>query len=230
MIGALLLEAGVAADFIGNLTAFSNYCVANSIFIAPAYTQQQSAAEAIGNLARIGNAEVVCSEEKIKLVPYSDEAATGNGVTYTPNVAPVFEFTDDDFLADSGDSPVQFEDDDTSDAFNIVTIQYYNRAKDYAEDVVQARDDDNIALYGERPMDPITLHEIVDAAVARLVAQVELQRQIYYRMRYRFNLFGNRQCFEQPGSRFLCRMHFYFDHSNISTASSNAFFISNLFP
>lgn len=188
VVNALLLEAGLDAGFIGNLGPLSDYCVANGIFIAPAYTQQQPAAEAIANLARIGNAEVVCSEEKIKLVPYSDQAATGNGATYTPNVAPLFEFTDDDFLADSGDSPVQFEDDDTSDAYNIVTVQFYNRAKDYVEDVVQARDDDNIALYGERPMDPIVLHEIVDVTVARLVAQVELQRQIYYRMRYRFNL------------------------------------------
>lgn len=188
VLEALLLEAGLDGDFIGNLAAFSDYCVANGIFIAPAYTQQQSAAEAIATLARIGNAEVVCSEELIKLVPYSDQAASGNGATYTPDVAPLFEFTDDDFLSDNGDSPVRFEDDDTSDAFNIVTVQYYNRAKDYAEDVVQARDDDHIALYGERPMDPITLHEIVDTDVARLVAQVELQRQLYYRMRYRYSL------------------------------------------
>lgn len=188
VVEALLLEAGLAAEFIGNLTAFSNYCVANSIFIAPAYTQQQSAAEAVAALARIGNAEVVCSEELIKLVPYSDQAVTGNGVTYTPDVAPLFEFTDDDFLSSDGESPVRFEDDDTSDAYNIVTVQYYNRAKDYAEDVVQARDDDNIALYGERPMDPIVLHEIVDTVVARRVAQVVLQQQIYYRMRYRFSL------------------------------------------
>lgn len=188
VLEALLLEAGLDGDFIGNLGAFSDYCVANGIFIAPAYTQQQSAAEAIATLARIGNAEVVCSEELIKLVPYSDQAASANGATYTPDVAPLFEFTDDDFLSDNGDSPVQFEDDDTSDAFNIVTVQYYNRAKDYAEDVVQARDDDHIALYGERPMDPITLHEIVDTDVARAVAQVELQRQLYYRMRYRYSL------------------------------------------
>lgn len=188
VVNALLLDAGISQTYIGDLAPFGNYCTANSIFISPAYTEQAAAAELLARLARIGNAEIVCSEEKIKLVPYSDQAATGNGVTYTPSATPLFEFGADDFLAEGEDLPVQFEDDDTADAFNIVTVQFYNRAKDYAEDVAQARDDDAIALYGERPMDAIVLHEIVDAAVARLVAQVELQRQLYYRMRYRFAL------------------------------------------
>lgn len=188
VILVLAIEAGIEAR-IGDLTQFSNYCVANGIFVSPAYIEQRSAAELLAELARIGNAEIVPSEDKIKLVPYSDEAKTGNGVTYTPNATPIFEFTDADFLHTPGEEPVSFEEEDTSDAYNVVKVKFYNRAKDYAEDVVEAQDDDNIALYGRRPMEePIQLFPIVDARVALLVATNELARQLYFRTSYRFKL------------------------------------------
>lgn len=186
---AMIQEAGIDVARIGDLTPFSNYCVANGIFVSPAYMEQRRGFDVIKALAMIGNAEVVCSEDLIKLVPHSDEAKTGNGATFTPNVTPVFEFDDDDFLGDEGEDPVRFEELDASDAYNIVKVKFFNRDKDYAEDVVEAQDDDNIALYGRRPMEePVTLYEIVDPAVARLVVQNILQRNLYNRGGLRFDL------------------------------------------
>lgn len=189
VVTAMIQEAGIDVSRIGDLTAFSDYCVANGIFVSPAYTEQRRAFDVLKTLAQIGNSEIVCSEDLIKLVPYSDEAKTGNGATYTPNATPIFEFGDDDFLAGPGEDPVEFEDLDASDAYNVVKVRFYNRDKDYAEDIVEAQDDDNIALYGRRPMDePIALFEIVDPAVARLVVQNILQHQLYNRVGYRFAL------------------------------------------
>lgn len=189
VIAAILAEAGIPAARIGNLTPFSDYCVANGIFVSPAYTEQKPAAECLQRLAQIGNAEVVASEDKLKLVPYSDEAKAGNGANYVPNAAPLFDFNDDDFLAERGEEPVSFEEMDASDAYNVVKLKFFNRAKDYAEDVVEWQDEDNIALYGRRPMEqPIELTEIVDPAVARLVVQNIGQTQLYFRAGYRFKL------------------------------------------
>lgn len=185
-------ELGIASR-LGDLTAFSNYCVANGIFVAPVYLEQRAAFDAILALAKIGNSEVVPSEDKIKLVPFSDEPASGNGATYTPDTTPIFVFGDDDFLAEPGEDPVQFEDQDedvqVSDAYNIVKVKITNRAKDYNVDVIEAQDDDHIAIYGRLPMDePIDLQEIVDPAVGRLVAQNILQNGLYFRAAYTFKL------------------------------------------
>jgi hypothetical protein len=182
-------ELGIPGAKIGDLTAVSNYCVANGIFVSPAYTEQRQGIEILGELARIANAEIVDSDGVIKVVPYSDQSATGNGATYTPSVTPIFEFNEDDFLAAAGEEPLQFEDDEASDAYNILKLKFFNRLKDYAEDVVEAQDENHIAIYGPKPMpDVITMYAIVDPAVARMVAQTELQKQLYFRQNYRFSV------------------------------------------
>lgn len=189
VVNDLLLAAGVDPARIGDLSAFSNYCVANGIFISPVYTEQRPTSELVKEIAAIGNAEPVYSEDKIKLVPYSDAAATGNGVTFTPNTTPVFEFDDNDFLTDGDEPPVEIDDDEPSEAYNVIKAKFHNRERDYNEDVVEAQDDDHIALYGRKVMDePIELYGISDPAVARFVVQIILQNKLYFRCGYRFRL------------------------------------------
>ena len=189
VVEQLLLRAGVDASRIGDLSAFSNYCVANGIFVSAVYTEPTPTFDLIRDLAAIGNSEVVPSEDKIKIVPYSDAAATGNGVTYTPNNTPLFEFNDDHFLAEGDECPVEIDDGEPADAWNVVKVKYYNRERDYNEDVAEAQDDDHIALFGRRPMpEPVALYGIVDPAVARFVAQVILQNKLYFHCGYRFRL------------------------------------------
>lgn len=170
---------GWSAGTIGDLTAFSNYCVANGIFVSPAYVDQEATQEAIGRLTRIGNAEVVWSEDKLKIVPLGDKAVTGNGVTFTPNLTPLYDLTDDDFLDDGDDEPVRVRRGTPEDAFNQVTVKFYNRANAYNEEPAVAQDLGNIQLYGLKPLDPITLHEICDAAIAQHVADLILRRELY---------------------------------------------------
>lgn len=182
--------AGVPAGHIGNLAQFSDYCVANGIFVSPAYIEQKPAATLLANLAVIGNSEVVYSEDKIKLIPYSDAVITGNGVTYTPTAETGLSFSDNDFVYTRGQAPVEFADEDASDACNIIVVKFKDRTLDYADNTAEAKDEDDIGLNGERPYanGPIDLPEIVDAAVARLVAQQILQRKLYQRFQYTFRL------------------------------------------
>ncbi len=194
---AVLTQILTHADFgigypsarIGDLTAWSNYCVAHGIFIAPGWTEQAAAADRVTTLAQIGNAELVFSEGKLEIIPWSDEPASGNGATYTPDADALFEFTDDDFIAAGGDDPISIERSEPADAFNKVTVTFFNRERDYDEDAADAKDDDSIALYGERPYDQtITLHEIVEPAVAQLVADTVLRHLLYFRNDYKFRL------------------------------------------
>lgn len=202
--------ADVITDFIGNTTygvnsygqssqiplsglsggaaSFSNYCIANGIFISPALTQQVQASEFIKQVCDITNSAPVWSQGFLTIVPYGDTAVTGNGVTFTPNTTVQYEFTDDDFLDSGGNDPIVVTRSNPADAFNQVQVGFPDRTNQYNPNIAHAQDQANIDLYGLRPM-PVIQHDyITDAQVASNVAQVKLQRVLYIRNQYAFKL------------------------------------------
>lgn len=181
----------------GNFTSFSNFCVASGIMISPAYTEQKPAQEWLAQLAQLCSMGIVYSDNQLKLIPYADANVVGNGVTFTAAVTPVYDLTDDDYLADEGEVPVRLYRKRQSDAFNTVSIKFYNRFYQYNEDVAEAKDQAAIDLYGLRPMPPIPLYEIADPNTAKLVAQMILQRVLYVRNTYEFRL-GWKYCLLEP--------------------------------
>ncbi len=73
--------AGFPSAKLGDWSDFDDYCIAAGFRVAPAYTAQRSAADIVSELARIGNSGIVWSEGLLKLVPYAEEAVTGNATT-----------------------------------------------------------------------------------------------------------------------------------------------------
>ncbi len=181
---------------LDSLTAYATYCQAAALFLSPAFTDQKSAAEHLAVITQATNSQFVWSQGKLKLIPYADASITGNGVTYVPDVAPIYNLTDDDFQAD-GDDPVRCSRIGSADAFNHVQIEFINRAKDYNIEIAEAKDQADIETNGLRTADPIQMHCICDAAVARVVAQLVLQRELYIRNSYEFKL-GWRYCLLEP--------------------------------
>ena len=176
------------ADF-GSLTAFSNYCVAAGIFISSSYDTQKSGADAVNELALITNSAPVYSDGVLKIIPYQDSAITGNGITYTPNITPVYDLTDDDFIVKStSDDPVKITRKTVADAFNQVQVEFMNRANDYNVDIATAKDQASIEVSGFRPQSVTQLHAICDPAIAQKVANNILQRVLYIRNTYEFTL------------------------------------------
>jgi len=116
-------------------------------------------------------------------VPYGDKAATGNGATFSPVTTVQYALTEDHFL-----SPPKVTRRTPADAFNSVSVEFLNRATDYNKDVAEARDDVAINQFGLRPAPIVTAHFICDADVARRVAQLFLQRKLYVRNTYEFEL------------------------------------------
>ena len=169
-------------------TDFVNYTNAAGLFISPAYTDQDTLANITDRIMQISNSAIVFSGGVFKFRPYGDEAISGNGYTYTPNLVPVYALTDDDFLSDGQNDPVQIQRSNPADAFNRVTVKYYNRKHHYNEALATAEDLANIELFGLREMPVIELYEICDPQVARNVAQLILQRGLYIRNTYTFSL------------------------------------------
>lgn len=192
--------ADVLADFLNNptygaapgfpidgLQQFSNYCLATGILISPCWAEQRPAHEYVDELCKIGNAAPLWSEGKLKVVPFADAPIIGALASYSPNVTPLYDLTDDDFM-DTGAEPVLVRRRPQADAYNQVQVEFNNRSTDYNVDVTEAKDQADIEQYGLRPMQPLKLSSVCDSAVAEIVANITRDRVLYVRNEYEFRL------------------------------------------
>lgn len=179
---------GWQGGLLGDLGEYSTYCRANNLLLSPALESQQAANSTMTEWFQATNSAPFWSEGVLKVRPFGDTAATGNGSTFTPDLTPEYDLTEDDFSPEEGEPPVVLSIRDQSDAYNIVQVEFLDRANQYNTAIATAQDLDNIIEFGPRKMDPITLHCICDASIAQKVAQLILQRVLYVRDTYKFRL------------------------------------------
>ncbi|HFC8542729.1 TPA: phage tail protein [Neisseria weaveri] len=188
---------GFPLENMGDTDVYSVYCRATGIFLSPSYNEQTEAQQNIADLLQQTNSAAVFSQGRLKIIPYGDAQVAGNGALYTPNLTPVYDLTDDDFIVSGANDPVSVERKTNADAYNQVQIEYLDRSNDYNIAVAEAKDQANIEQYGLRPQDAIQMHAICEAKVAQQVAQLLLQRALYVRNEYEFKL-GWKYCLLEP--------------------------------
>lgn len=200
--------ADVIKDFITNprygaapnldmadLSEFRVYCAATNLLISPAMTEQREAFEIINEIVEAVNCAVVPSPDGLKIRSYGDSVVSGNGVTFIPDLEPVYHLTDDDFLGE--EQPVRVRRSRDTDAFNHSTIEYVNRFNQYNTETVEAKDQANIEMFGLRTQDPVKYDFFCEPKIARHAAQLMLQRKLYVRNEYEFEL-GWKYCRLEP--------------------------------
>jgi Putative phage tail protein len=173
-------------NLLGTITganSFQSYCLALGIVLSPAEVTQRAASDFLTEIAQITNSAPVWSAGTLKFIPYADNAVSGNGNTYTPNLTPIYIFTDDDFL-----EPPEVTRKATADTFNHVKVEFANRSNAYNSEIAEATDLGDIALNGERVMDTLSFHEITNSTTAGLVAQLILQMNLYERNTLKFKV------------------------------------------
>ena len=180
---------------IDSLNEFRTYCRAANLLISPAFTEQREAYEIINEIVESVNCAVVPSPDGLKIKSFGDAAVTGNGITFTPSLAPVYHLTDDDFLGE--DEPVKVRRSRDTDAYNHVQVEYTNRYNQYNTETVEAKDQANIEMYGLRSEEPTKLDFFCEPKIARHAAQLRLQRLLYVRNEYEFQL-GWKYCLLEP--------------------------------
>ncbi|WP_436462740.1 phage tail protein [Acinetobacter seifertii] len=180
---------------MADLEEFRTYCRAANLLISPAFTEQRPAYETINEIVEAVNCAVVPSPDGLKIRSYGDSAITGNGVTFTPDLTPVYHLTDDDFIGD--DEPVRVRRSRDTDAYNHVQIEYINRYNQYNTETTEAKDQANIEMFGLRTEDPVESHYFCEPKIARHAAQLRLQRLLYVRNEYEFTL-GWKYCRLEP--------------------------------
>lgn len=111
-------------------------------------------------------------------------------VAYAPNVSPIYDLNDLDFVDDeSNKDPLLVERLDPYTLPTIQRIECLSRANQYGATPVEARDQSQCDLYGSRVGSTVQAHEICDEVViGPIVAQTILQRGLYVRQRFVFKL------------------------------------------
>lgn len=200
--------ADVIEDFITNprygaspslqmadLSEFRTYCAATNLLISPALTEQREAFEIINEIVEAVNCAVVPSPDGLKIRSYGDSVVSGNGVTFVPDLEPVYHLTDDDFLGE--DQPVRVRRSRDTDAYNHCQIEYVNRFNQYNTETVEAKDQANIEMFGLRTQDPVKHDFFCEPKIASHAVQLLLQRKLYVRNEYEFEL-GWKYCRLEP--------------------------------
>lgn len=177
---------------VGN--TYQTYCKANWMQISVFEETQRSASSCLREILDITNSDCFMSAGVLKIVPYCDATITGNGVTYTPNLTPLFNFTDDDYLpasqgAGSGSAsndPVSCIRKPTTQTFNCVRVEYLDRSDNYNVHVAEWKDPLDIKVNGLRAMAIKTFHQIKLTSLAQQVATLIGQKQLYNRRTFQF--------------------------------------------
>lgn len=171
-------------------SSLQKYTVASGLLLSPVIDQQRSAQDFLTEVFLALNCTCVWSEGLLKFIPYGDTAATGNGQTYTPNLTPVYSLSDDDYEMTDGQNtpPLLIDIEDQSAAYNEVQFEYLDRTNQYNMSIAFASDAANVEEFSARRKDPDTVHVICTPTVAAISAQLWLQRTLYVRAQYKFNL------------------------------------------
>ena len=187
--------AGFSAGHVANLSVYQAYCQAQGLWISPVYDSQDTASSILEDLATATNAAFVWSGGQLTIIPYGDQALSANGASYTPPSV-LYSLGDDDFLKDRNQDPVVCQRARAADQINAVQLEYLARDNAYNPDIVQARDEAAIALYGLRQDDPGAAHFFCDGNAAQISASLQLARQAV-RNTYTFKL-DARYCVLDP--------------------------------
>jgi hypothetical protein len=190
---------GCSFPYLATLTgtnSYDAYCTAMGFWISPEEETQRPAADFIAEIAAMTNSEVVWSAGTLKVIPLADTTVSANGVTWSPTngagsiiSTPIYSFTDDDFIdPGNGADPVEFIEKPPAQTFNLVQVEYSNRGNYYNRETVFADDQTDITLNGLRADQVKTFVAIKNPTMARTIAQLILQRNLYYRNQYRFKV------------------------------------------
>ena len=188
-------DSSKVADLVTGAGSYYTYCKAAGIVISPVFDTQDTASNQLKTVLRATNSEAVWSAGssggmQLKIIPFGDQAITANGVTYTPNTTPLYDLTFDDFLDTgvNGTDPVTVSRTSTQDVKNCVPVEYLDRAKSYNISIVSDPDPVDVAAFGLKQDQPVSLHMITRTSVALQVSRILAQRNVYVRNQYTFRV------------------------------------------
>lgn len=169
-------------------SAFQTWCQAVGFGISPVITAQESGTDAIQRWMDMANSAIVWTGYSFKIIPYSSDTISGNGVTYVPDVPVVYSLGINDYLIDGDNPPVKMDRIDPADAYNSQTITIDNRENSYNPLPVEWRDQGLVNQYGLKAGSGIQGSEVANPQVAAIMITLYGQRIAYTRNSYVFKV------------------------------------------
>ena len=196
--GALWNPARIS-DLVTGGASYQTYCTAMGFAISPSFDTQKLAADHLQDILTATNAEAVWTAGStgmfLKIVPYGDTTVIGNGVTYTPNVTPLYALGYDDFLGvidaqgnPTGNDPVTLTRTDPADVFNTIPVEFLDRMNAYNTGSVSDPEPVDVAQNGTKTGNGVTLHMICRRAMAKAISRIQAQKSVYVRNTYTFTI------------------------------------------
>ena len=185
-------------DSTGTIADFGVYCTANSLAMSLLLDRCQPAARWLEEICQLTVAAPFWSGALLKIVPYSTTIVTGNGSTWTPNLAAQYSIGDSDFIDWGGESdPVIVARSDPTQATNWFGQEYYDGSNYYNPNIAYAFDQGAIDAYGLRNEPVGEAHSFTNVASAQSSSQLQLNRKQLIRNTFKFQL-GWNYCLLDP--------------------------------
>ena len=170
------------------ISSWQTWCRALGLDFSPCLDLVEKANDVLARWFQITNTAAVWSGSVLKAIPYGDTSVTGNGYVFTPDVTPVYDLSDNDYVRPSDGDPVQLIRSDPNDAYNCYRLEFSDRTVLYNVNAVEARDQASIERFGLRVASQISAHEFTQGSVAQVAANLICQRSVNIRNTYTFKL------------------------------------------
>lgn len=176
--------AGTIPNLTGSTNTVQSYVMSLGILTSPYENTQRAATDFYKEWLQIANCDSFLSVGTLKILPLADQFVSGttpdgSNWSYTPNLTPVFAFTDDHFVTSGAEAPVKVSQKRLNDTHNMLNLQYNDASNYYNTAPVNASLISDIALTGPRLMTALNFPQITQATVAMTVAQLILQADRY---------------------------------------------------
>ena len=167
------------------LDNYRKYCKEADLLISsPPDEDAKAAREVVNEIAKLTNAYVFWSNDKLKIVPLADRPV-GN---WTPDKTGITDLTVDDFLPQSGGALVTYKRKDSSAIYNQFPVEFINRANGYEKESVSYEFTEDIKNYGVRAASVTNAHYIYTKERAVKIAEQLARNNKYERTQYTFKL------------------------------------------
>lgn len=167
------------------LDNYRKYCKEADLLISsPPDEDAKAAREVVNEIAKLTNAYVFWSNDKLKIVPLADRPV-GN---WAPDKTGIIDLTADDFLPQSGGALVTYKRKDSSAIYNQFPVEFINRANGYEKESVSYEFTEDIKNYGVRAASVTNAHYIYTKERAVKIAEQLARNNKYERTQYTFKL------------------------------------------
>ena len=167
------------------LDNYRKYCKEADLLISsPPDENAKAAREVVNEIAKLTNAYVFWSNDKLKIVPLADRPVG----SWAPDKTGITDLTADDFLPQSGGALITYKRKDSSAIYNQFPVEFINRANGYEKESVSYEFTEDIKNYGVRAASVTNAHYIYTKERAVKIAEQLARNNKYERTQYTFKL------------------------------------------